>query len=188
MKYVIIALSEASKLDFSGADKLAKTDHIICLYVKGKKNITAAVQEEFDALKAEIEFDDVVDTQDLWMYAAYLMGYHVAAKHSVFVVTKDKDKLPSKITSEAKVYTSFKSVTSDTGSSTKKSTTKKSTTKKSTTASKKSTAKKSASTKKTTSKKKDTDVIDVIGSLVSGDKKKAKEGLVDIAGQLLGGK
>ncbi|MCQ2483230.1 MAG: hypothetical protein MJ153_07085, partial [Clostridia bacterium] len=138
MKYVIIALSEASKLDFSGADKLAKTDHIICLYVKGKKNITAAVQEEFDALKAEIEFDDVADTQDLWMYAAYLMGYHVAAKHSVFVVTKDKDKLPSKITSEAKVYTSFKSVTSDTGSSTKKSTTKKSTT-----ASKKSTAKKS---------------------------------------------
>lgn len=199
MKFVIISLSEASKLDFGGADKLTKSDHLVCVYAKGKKTITEAVEEELNALKAEVEFEEVAETSDIWLYVAYLMGFHKASKHDVFVVTKDKSKIPNKLTGDdVKVYTSFKSIVGSTGSSSGNSSKKKtstSTTKKTSSSSSKktstsSTKKKTTSTKKktTSSKKKDTDVIDVIGSFVSGDKKKAKEGLVDLAGQILGGK
>ncbi|MCQ2533586.1 MAG: hypothetical protein MJ172_03350 [Clostridia bacterium] len=213
MKYVIMLLSEASKIDFAGADKLTKSDHLVILYAKGKKTITAAVQEQLDALKATVDFTEIAQTADAWLHVAYLLGYHVASKHDTYVVTKDKTKVPTKLTADAHIYTGFKTITGATSSSsssskktttsTKKATTstKKTTTstkkstssssaKKSTTASKKSTtssSKKSTTTKKKTTKSNEIDIGGVIGSFVSGDKKKAKEGLMDIAGQILGG-
>lgn len=217
MKYVIMLLSEASKIDFAGADKLTKSDHLVILYAKGKKTITAAVQEQLDALKATVDFTEIAQTADAWLHVAYLLGYHVASKHDTYVVTKDKTKVPTKLTADAHIYTGFKTITGATSSSssskstssskktttsTKKTTTstKKSTSsssaKKSTTASKKSTtssskksttAKKTTTTKKKTTKSNEIDIGGVIGSFVSGDKKKAKEGLIDIAGQILGG-
>ena len=212
MKYVLMLLSEASKIDFAGADKLTKSDHLVILYAKGKKTITAAVQEQLDALKATVDFTEIAQTADAWLHVAYLLGYHVASKHDTYVVTKDKTKVPTKLTADAHIYTGFKTITGATSSSsssskktttsTKKATTsaKKSTSsssaKKSTTASKKSTtssskksttAKKTTTTKKKTTKSNEIDIGGVIGSFVSGDKKKAKEGLIDIAGQILGG-
>lgn len=212
MKYVIMLLSEASKIDFAGADKLTKSDHLVILYAKGKKTITAAVQEQLDALKATVDFTEIAQTADAWLHVAYLLGYHVASKHDTYVVTKDKTKVPTKLTADAHIYTGFKTITgatSSSSSSSKKTTTstKKATTsakkttssssaKKSTTASKKSTtssskksttAKKTTTTKKKTTKSNEIDIGGVIGSFVSGDKKKAKEGLMDIAGQILGG-
>lgn len=212
MKYVIMLLSEASKIDFAGADKLTKSDHLVILYAKGKKTITVAVQEQLDALKATVDFTEIAQTADAWLHVAYLLGYHVASKHDTYVVTKDKTKVPTKLTADAHIYTGFKTITgatSSSSSSSKKTTTstKKATTsakkttssssaKKSTTASKKSTtssskksttAKKTTTTKKKTTKSNEIDIGGVIGSFVSGDKKKAKEGLMDIAGQILGG-
>lgn len=193
MKYVIALLSELSKLELGGIEKLTKSDHLALVYVKGKKTIPAICKEAMDEVKATIDYVEVANTSDSMMQVAYLMGYHAAAKHDVYVVIKDKTKVPTKLIGDAHVYTSFKSIAG--ASTTKKTTTKKTTTKKTTTS--KSTTSKAATSKstakrstKTTSskKKKETTVADVIQSWATGDTKKAQEGLADIAGQLLGTK
>lgn len=193
MKYVIVLLSELSKLELGGIEKLTKSDHLALVYVKGKKTIPAACKETMDEVKAVIDYVEVASASDSMMQVAYLMGYHAAAKHDVFVILKDKSKVPTKLVGDAHVYTSFKSIagattkTAATKTTAKKTTASKSTTKKTTAA--KSTTKKTTTKKTTTSKKKkETTVVDVIGSWASGDKKKAQEGLADIAGQLLGTK
>ena len=161
MKYVLISLAESSKLDFSGADKLAKSDRLIVLYVKGKKTLPAKAKESFAEIVADIEYYEVGAASELWLNMAFLIGFHSASKHDVYVVTEDKDKIPSKIAKEAKIYASFRSIagasasTSTSKSSSKKTTgaAKKISTSSGKTASKSSTAKKSTSSKKTTTKK-----------------------------------
>lgn len=118
MKYVIFSLAEAGKLEFAGIEKLGKNDHVVCIHVKGKKTISAALKKTFETVKATIDYVEIGATSELWIQTAYLMGYHVGAKHDVILVTKDKSKLPSKVTKDAKVYTSFKSVGNAASSST----------------------------------------------------------------------
>ena len=170
MKYVLISLAECSKLDLSGSEKLSKSDRILCLYVKGKKTLSAKVKEAFNEIPAEIEYFEIASTSELWLYMAYLIGVHSQAKHDVYVITEDKSKIPGKIAKEAKVLSSFKSVggTSSSASAKKSSakkttssSTKKSSASKKTAASKKTTTKKSTSTKKTASSKKKDDGLDV---------------------------
>lgn len=172
MKYVIMLLSEASKIDFSGSEKLTKSDILEIIYVKGKKTISDAVKEKLDSIKATITYTEVAAAGDVWLYVAYQLGKESATKHDVYLISKDKSKIPSKVLGDAHAYVSFKSLGS---SSTSKSTT----------------AKKTTTTKKTTSKskkKEETSVIDVVASYMSGDSKKAQEGLVDFAEQFLGTK
>lgn len=187
MKYAIVLLSEASKLDFAGSEKLTKTDHVVIIYVKGKKTVSAALKETLDGLKATIDYYEIAKSTDAWLSVAYLMGYHAASKHDVYVITADKTKIPNKLVGDAHVYTSFKSIA---GSSATTKTSTKSTTKKTTksTTTKKTTAKKTTTKKSTSSKKKETTVMDVIGSIASGDTKNIQKGISDLAGQLLGGK
>lgn len=204
MKYVMMLLSEASKMDFSGSDKLTKSDSLEIIYVKGKKTISAAVKEQLDAIKATISYTEVASTSDIWLYVAYQLGIQSTTKHDVYFISKDKSKVPSKILGDAHSYVSFKSI----GGSASASTTKKTTTstKKTTSATAKKTAAKKTTAKKTTTntstakktttakkkttanKKKETTVIDVVASYVSGDSKKASEGLANLAGQFLGTK
>ncbi len=153
MKYVLISLAESSKLDFSGADKLAKSDHLIVLYVKGKKTVPAKVKEQFNEISADIEYYEVGTASELWLNMTYLIGVHTASKHDVYVVTEDKDKLPSKIAKEVKVYASFRSIVGASASTSKSSSKKTTTSAKKTSSSKSSTAKKSTSSKKSTTKK-----------------------------------
>ncbi len=169
MKYVLISLAECSKLDLSGAEKLSKSDRLLCLYVKGKKTLSAKVKEAFDLIPAEIEYFEIGNTSELWLYMAYLIGVHSQAKHDVYVITEDKSKIPGKIAKEAKVLSSFKTVGGAASSSSAKKTTSKKTTsssaKKSTTSkkttTKKTSTKKATSTKKTASSKKKDDGLDV---------------------------
>lgn len=190
MKYVIMLLSEASKMDFGGSDKLTKSDALEIIYVKGKKTISAQVQEQLDSIKASITFTEVASAGDVWLYVAYQLGKESATKHDVYLISKDKSKIPSKILGDAHAYVSFKSIaTSSASTSTKKTTTaKKTTAKKTTTDKKATTTKKSTSGGSTGKKKKETTVVDVVTSYMSGDSKKATEGLVDLAGQFLGSK
>lgn len=199
MKYVILLLSEASKIDFGGSDKLAKNDHIVLVHVKGKKTIPASLEDVFENIKATVDYFEIAQTSDAWLSVAYLMGYHIASKHDVYVVTKDKTKIPNKLVGDAHIYASFKSIagasTTTTKKTTSKSTAKKSTTAKKTTTKKSTTSAKSTktTTKKTTAKQEEPTVLDVIGSLIGGDTKsnkssKSQGGLIDLAGQLLGGK
>lgn len=193
MKYVILLLSEASKIDFGGSDKLVKNDHIVLVHVKGKKTIPASLEDVFENIKATVDYFEIAQTSDAWLSVAYLMGYHIASKHDVYVVTKDKTKIPNKLVGDAHIYASFKSIagasTTTTKKTTSKSTAKKTTTKKSTTSAKST----KTTTKKTTAKQEEPTVLDVIGSLIGGDTKsnkssKSQGGLIDLAGQLLGGK
>ena len=205
MKYVMMLLSEASKMDFSGSDKLTKSDALEIIYVKGKKTISAAVNEVLETIKAPITYTEVASTSDVWLYVAYQLGIQSTTKHDVYLISKDKSKIPSKILGSAHAYVSFKSLggsTTSTASSSKKTTTAKKTTTKTSTAksstakktttktstAKTSTAKKTA-TKSTASKKKEeTSVLDVVASYMAGDSKKASAGLADLAGQFLGTK
>lgn len=171
MKYVFVSLSESSKLDFTGAEKLAKTDHLVFLYIKGKKTVPASVKEALTDVKAEIEYVEIGSTSEFIPVLSYLIGFHEASKHDVIVITEDKAKLPSKVSKGAKVYSAFRSVTGGTSSGTsKKATTAKKTTssKSSVSAKKTSTSKKSTTTKKTAAKKKDDalDVTDLLNTIV----------------------
>ncbi|MBR5975291.1 MAG: hypothetical protein IK020_08920 [Clostridiales bacterium] len=218
MKYVLISLSESSKIDFSGVEKLAKTDHLVFVYVKGKKTLPVGVKAALEDLKAEIEYFEIGASAELWLAMSYLIGYHTASKHDTIVITGDKSKLPSKITKDAKVYSAFRAAVGGSASGTasssktsaKKTTAKKSTTAKSSTAKKTSTAKKSTTTKKTTAtkksttakktstskstakktaaKKKNPDVSDIITALSKGDTKSASKQITDLATSILKGK
>ena len=176
MKIVLFTLSDASKIDFTGIDKLTKNDLVICLYVKGKKNISDDLSELLSSIKAESEFYEVAETADLYMNMAYLIGYYSGLKKDTYAVLKDKSKLPSKITKDIKVYTSFKSVASSEGSG---KSTKKSTSSKSSKSTKKTSAKKSSASK-TKEKDSEIDLSDILGSsdLLSG--------LAEVAGSILG--
>ena len=202
MKYVLISLSESSKIDFSGSEKLLKTDHLVFLYVKGKKTIPASVKNALEDVKAEIEYFEIGSASELSASMSYLIGYHTASKHETIVITEDKSKLPGKVIKDVKVYSAFRSIagasskTASKSATAKKSTTaKKSATAKKTTAAKKttstSTAKKSASkkttTKKTASSKKKNDGLDVsdlLESLKKGDTKQLTKSFSDLTGSL----
>ena len=195
MKYVLISLSESSKIDFSGVEKLGKTDHLIFVYVKGKKTLPSGVKASLEDAKAEIEYFEIGAASELWLAMSYLVGFHTASKHETIVITADKSKLPGRITKDAKVYSAFRSVAGGSaGSSATKSSAKKTSTAKKSTTVKKSTAKKSASTtkktatKKTAAKKKQPDVSDIITSLSKGDTKSASKQLSDLASAFLKGK
>lgn len=165
MKYVLVSLAEASKLDFAGAEKLSKTDHIVFLHVKGKKTVSAKLQTIMEEWKATVDYYEIATTSELWLYVSYMIGFHAGAKHDVFVVTSDKSKLPSKIARDAKVYTSFKTVATNSGTG------------KTGNASNASTSKK----KKTS----ETQMEDVLTAFAKGDKDKAKEQLVNLAESFL---
>lgn len=165
MKYVLVSLAEASKLDFAGAEKLTKTDHIVFLHVKGKKTVSAKLQAIMEEWKATVDYYEIASTSELWLYVSYMIGFHAGAKHDVFVVTSDKSKLPSKIAKDAKVYTSFKTVATNSGTG------------KTGNASNASTSKK----KKTS----ETQMEDVLTAFAKGDKDKAKEQLVNLAASFL---
>ena len=165
MKYVLVSLAEASKLDFAGAEKLSKTDHIVFLHVKGKKTVSAKLQAIMEEWKATVDYYEIASTSELWLYVSYMIGFHAGAKHDVFVVTSDKSKLPSKIAKDAKVYTSFKTVATNSGTG------------KTGNASNASTSKK----KKTS----ETQMEDVLTAFAKGDKDKAKEQLVNLAASFL---
>ena len=217
MKYVLISLSESSKIDFSGVEKLAKTDHLVFVYVKGKKTLPTGVKAALEDLKAEIEYFEIGASAELWLAMSYLIGYHTASKHDTIVITGDKSKLPSKITKDAKVYSAFRAAVGGSASGTasssktsaKKTTAKKTTTAKSSTAKKTSTAKKSTTTKKTTAKKtttakksstskstakktaakkKNPDVSDIITALSKGDTQRASKQITDLATSIFKGK
>lgn len=165
MKYVLVSLAEASKLDFAGAEKLTKTDHIVFLHVKGKKTVSAKLQAIMEEWKVTVDYYEIATTSELWLYVSYMIGFHAGAKHDVFVVTSDKSKLPSKIAKDAKVYTSFKTVATNSGTG------------KTGNASNASTSKK----KKTS----ETQMEDVLTAFAKGDKDKAKEQLVNLAASFL---
>lgn len=165
MKYVLVSLAEATKLDFAGAEKLSKTDHIVFLHVKGKKTVSAKLQAIMEEWKATVDYYEIATTSELWLYVSYMIGFHAGAKHDVFVVTSDKSKLPSKIARDAKVYTSFKTVATNSGTG------------KTGNASNASTSKK----KKTS----ETQMEDVLTAFAKGDKDKAKEQLVNLAASFL---
>lgn len=165
MKYVLVSLAEASKLDFAGAEKLTKTDHIVFLHVKGKKTVSAKLQAIMEEWKATVDYYEIASTSELWLYVSYMIGFHAGAKHDVFVVTSDKSKLPSKIAKDAKVYTSFKTVATNSG-----------------------TGKTGNASNASTSKKKKTgeaQMEDVLTAFAKGDKDKAKEQLVNLAASFL---
>lgn len=178
MKVVLMTVDAANKQGIEGSEKLTKSDLLILLYVKGKKNISAELKEALSELKAEVEYAQMETNADLNVICAYYAGFHSAKNHDVFVVTPDKDKINAIVSKNAKVYTGFKSIVGGTdsgstskksssgkSSSTKKSTTKKSTTKNST--AKKSTTKKST-TKKSTTKKQEEEIADILTDLASG--------------------
>ncbi|MCR5058829.1 MAG: hypothetical protein K6A81_09460 [Clostridiales bacterium] len=202
MKYVLISLSESSKIDFSGSEKLLKSDHLVFLYVKGKKTLPASVKKALEDIKAEIEYFEIASSSELIASISYLIGYHTASKHETIVITEDKSKLPGKVIKDVKVYSAFRSIagasskTPSESATPKKSTTaKKSTTVKKTTAAKKasstSSAKKTTSkkttTKKTASSKKKNDGLDVsdlLESLKKGDTKQLTKSFSDLTGSL----
>lgn len=152
MKYVLISLAESTKLDFSGSEKLGKTDHLILLYVKGKKTLSAKIKEQLEEIPAVIEYYEIGAASELWLNMAYLIGVHTASKHDVYVITEDKDKFPSKIAKEVKVYSAFRSIAGSAASS--KSTAKSTASSKKTSTSKSSASKSSSSSKKASSSKK----------------------------------
>ena len=208
MKYVLISLSESSKLDLSGAEKLGKTDHLVFVHIKGKKTISAELKEILRDCPAEIEYFEAGDASSVIPAISYLIGYYTAGKKDVFVLTADKDKLPGKICKDIKVYSAMKSIAGGTGKASaatksskstntsskagaKKTTTKNTTAKKSTV--KKSTAAKSASkkttTKKSTSKKNSgVNMTSLLDSISKGDTKKISKQFTDLATQIMKGK
>lgn len=165
MKYVLVSLSEASKLDFSGAEKLTKTDHIVFLYVSGKKNVSTALKAKLEDVKCVVDYFEIAATSEMVSYISYFIGYHSGAKHDVVVVTQDKSKIPSKIAKDAKIYTSFKSVSNASSS-----------------------GKTGTSAAATSNKKKKSDEVKVenlMDSLAKGDKDKAKKQIMGLAEQFI---
>ena len=166
MKTVIIMLDMANKSGIAGAQKLAKTDELIMLYVKGKKTVSANLKEELADVKATVSYVEIAATADYNTVCAYYVGYHVGKGHDVYVIAADKSKVKSVISKNAKVYTGFGSITGTVGSG-KTGTAAKP--KKTGTAKKTTTAKKKTTTKKKTSSKKDADDIsDILTSLAGG--------------------
>ncbi|MBO4926635.1 MAG: hypothetical protein J5379_00060 [Clostridiales bacterium] len=215
MKYVLFSLSEASKLDFTGAAGLSGSDHLVCVYVKGKKTLSASLKETLDEVKASVDYVEIGAASELWLMVSYLIGFHAASKHEVIVVTADKSKIPSRIAKDAKILSSFKTLGSGTAkastkttakkttsaktSSAKKTTAKSSTAKKASTTKKTTTAKKSSTAKKTTAKttakktaakkkKESVDVGDLITSFTKGDTKDLSKKLTNLTNQILKGK
>lgn len=165
MKYVLVSLAEASKLDFNGVDKLTKTDHLVLMHVKDKKTVPATLKAKLEEAKCVIDFFEIGSTSELPIYIAYFIGYHSGAKHDVVVVTQNKDKIPTKIARDAKIYTSFKSVGTATSS-----------------------GKTGTSAAATSNKKKKSDEVTVenlMDSLAKGNKDKAKKQLMGMAEQFL---
>ena len=158
MKYVLISLAESTKIDFSGSEKLGKTDHLILLYVKGKKTLSAKLKEQLEEIPAVIEYYEIGAASELWLNMAYLIGVHTASKHDVYVITEDKDMLPGKIAKEVKVYSAFRSIAGTSAKTTAKSTasSKKTTTSKSSASKSSSSSKKASSSKKTSASKSST--------------------------------
>lgn len=163
MKYVLVSLAESSKIDFTGAEKLTKTDHIVFLHVKDKKTVSAALKAKLEDVKCVIDYYEIASASELTNYISYLIGYHAGAKHDVILVTQDKSKIPTKIAKEAKIYVSFKSVATASSS-----------------------AKTSSSTSSSSGKKKksgEAQMESLMDSLAKGDTEKAKKQMLGLAEQ-----
>ena len=201
MKYVLISLSESSKLDLSGAEKLGKTDHLVFVHAKGKKTVSAKLKEILSDCTAEVEYFEAGEASDVIPAISYLIGYYTAGKKDVFVLTADKDKLPGKICKDIKVYSAMKSITGGTGktaaaeksaksaksSKTTKASSSKASASKKTTA-KKTTAKKTTAKKSTAKKDSGVNVTSLLDSLSKGDTKKISKQFTDLATQIMKGK
>lgn len=201
MKYVILSHTESSKIDFSGCDGLSKADHIVFVYVKGKKALPAKVSSSLEDAKTTVDYVEIGAATELWATVSYLIGFHAASKHEVIVVTSEKGKIPSRVAKDAKILTSFNSFGGTSSASSKKTTAKKTSTAKKTTAKKTTTAKKSTTTKKasttkktatkkTAAKKKDDglDVGSILTSISKGDTKKLTKEFTNLANQIMKGK
>lgn len=201
MKYVLISLSESSKLDLSGAEKLGKTDHLVFVHAKGKKTVSAKLKEILSDCTAEVEYFEAGEASDVIPAISYLIGYYTAGKKDVFVLTADKDKLPVKICKDIKVYSAMKSITGGTGkaasaaksakssksSKTTKASSSEASASKKTTA-KKTTAKKTTAKKSTAKKDSGVNVTSLLDSLSKGDTKKISKQFTDLATQIMKGK
>ena len=165
MKYVLVSLAEAPKLDFSGVEKLTKTDHLVLIHVKDKKTVSTALKAKLDDAKCVIDYFEIGAATELTTYLAYFIGYHSGAKHDVVVVTQNKDKIPSKIARDAKIYTSFKSV--GTASSSGKTGTS------------------AAATSNKKKKSEEPSMENLMDSLAKGNKDKAKKQLMGMAEQFI---
>lgn len=165
MKYVLVSLAEAAKLDWSGAEKLSKTDHIVFLHVKDKKTVSAGLKAKLEEVKCVVDYFEIASTSELVSYISYFIGYHSGAKHDVVVVTQDKSRIPSKVARDAKIYVSFKSVAAASSS-----------------------GKTGTSAAATSNKKKnssDVKVENLMDSLAKGDKEKAKKQIMGLAEQFI---
>ena len=165
MKYVLVSLAESSKIDFTGAEKLTKTDHIVFLHVKDKKTVSAALKAKLEDVKCVIDYFEIASASELTNYISYLIGFHAGAKHDVILVTQDKSKIPTKIAKDAKIYVSFKSVVTATSSAKTGS---------------------SASSSSSSGKKKksgEAQMESLMDSLAKGDTEKAKKQMLGLAEQ-----
>lgn len=168
MKVVLITLDDANKIGITGAEKLTKTDELIILYVKGKKNIKSDLEEALSGVKCSVSYEEMATAGEFNTICAYFVGYHEGKGHDVFIVTSDKTKLSAIVKSHSKAYASFKSIATSTG-------------KTSQTSSKKTSSAKTSSNKK--SSKKEDDLSGLLTELASGkiDKEKLTSTLVKAA-------
>ena len=176
MKVVIITADDAKKTELKGAEKLAKNDILIMLSTKNKTELPTVVKEALEELKAELEYVKLESSSDVTATYAYYAGYHNGKGHQTFIVAPDKTKLPSNVTKEIKVYTSFASVVkaeSSSSSSSKSSSTKKS-------SSSKSSSSKSSSSSSTTTTNAIAETIASITGLSKSDSKKLVNGVSDM--------
>lgn len=141
MKVVILTVDDAKKTELSGAEKLLKSDLLVLISTKAKSEMPASVKEALEEVKAEVEYCKIDAASETDAAYAYYAGYHDAKNHDTYIVATDKTKVPKLASKSAKVYTAFKSIVSDSDTSTAKKKTS-STSKKKTTTSKKKTTKK----------------------------------------------
>lgn len=104
MKSVLMTLDDANKLGISGAEKLAKTDELIMLYVKGKKNPKAELAEALEGLKCNIIYEEMATASELNLFCAFYAGYNKAKNRDTFIVSSDKEKLNNLVKSNCKIY------------------------------------------------------------------------------------
>ena len=117
MKIVIITLEDAKKTELKGAEKLSKNDVLIMLSTKNKSDMPGTVKTVLEDVKAELLYVKLESASEVTANYAYYAGYHQGKGHETFIVAPDKTKLPSNLTKEIKVYTSFASVVKSTSSS-----------------------------------------------------------------------
>lgn len=163
MKVVILTVDDAKKTELSGAEKLLKSDLLVLISTKAKSEMPASVKEALEEVKAEVEYCKIDAASETDAAYAYYAGYHDAKNHDTYIVATDKTKVPKLASKSAKVYTAFKSIVSESDTSTAKKKTSSTSKKKTTSTSKK----KTTTSKKKTTKKEDT-VSELLESVSDG--------------------